>query len=289
MEYLEEFINYLKLKNFSQKTITGYRNKINSFSNWQNIKESDVLKEDIESYKDHLEKKNYTCHSVSSYLYGIREYFKYLEKKQYVFLNPFNQYLIPKCYKSLPKDILSINEMNRLLSFIDLSRKTGIRNRALVELLYSTAIRNDECVNLKVTDIELSSGYVRIAEGKGRKERLVPLGNKAIYYLKLYLKNRTVTNPDELQLFLNKYNKGLGGQMINNIVSGYGEALKKQVTTHTLRRSAITHMLLNGASPLFVQRIAGHENITSLRPYIRVSIPEIKEMHNKKHPREKCV
>lgn len=292
----EAYLEHITLKGYTESTIKSRQDTIKHFMTWSQSKGKHkwqgINVEDLKAYIKYNQEHNYSQNTQDTRIRGIKKLFDYLEKQQQILINPFERLRIPKRGGRLPKDILSEEEVDQLLNIPDLTTKRGIRNRAIMELLYSTGLRRKECYALKIFDLDLDNGYVRINQGKGKKDRVIPLGKKACYHIKQYIekvRNNWAKDPDCEHLFLKGINKPLDHQGINVLIKEYGRQLKlgKPVTTHSFRRAAVTHMLRGGASPLYLQRMLGHATNASMKHYIKVSAQDIKTMHLAKHPRER--
>ena len=290
MEYIDKFKSWLAAKNFTERTIKFYEFNIKRFFSEYLFPANQIAASQVQEYIDKLKEKKFTSHTISGYLYSLKYYYDYLERENLTLVNVFDHIHIPKINRTLPKGVLSEAEMKDFLKSFDLSNPQGIRNRAILEVLYSTAIRKGELIRLKLSDLEINNGYLRVMEGKGRKDRLVPLGEKAIHYLKMYLEKvrpGLCKELDEEHVFLSRNKAPLGSEVLNLMIREAAKKINLQnVTAHGIRRTAITHMLKNGANPVYVSRIAGHEDIRSLSPYIRFNCRDVKEMHRTKHPGE---
>lgn len=292
---IEKYLEYIKLKNFSISTITVRRQSLMDFKRWlekqgkTDIRE--VTTEDLKNYLSSMQEKGFTNNTVDTRIRSVKLLCEYLEKQQIILINPAERLEMPSLGRRLPLNILTEEEVKRLLIIPNLETSAGIRDRAIMELLYSSAIRRSECTALNVYDIDIEGGYLRINQGKGRKDRIVPLGKKACEYLKLYLKKvrpQLVNDPDINFLFLHQ-GKQLQGESINRIIQRNARkgGLSIPVTVHSFRKAAVTHMLRAGASPMYLQKMLGHSTGETMKKYLKVSIKDIKEMHNKKHPGEK--
>lgn len=299
-KYLQNYIEHLKIIKQSDSTIDSYTHNINCFLKWVIDKGiydlREITHEQLKEYQflliNELDKR-YSINTIHLKQRSVKQFFAYLEKTQVLLYNPAEKMILPKLGSRLPKVILTEKEMERLLQAPNTGAFTGIRDRAIMELLYSTGIRRAECVRLKVYDVDYKGGYLRINQGKGGKDRVVPLGKKACDWLKEYiLKVRTQllnNNREERILFINRYGDPLTGQSINLIIKTHARKAKltKQVTVHALRRSFATHMLKNQANPIYIQRILGHSNMEVLKKYIKIAGIDLKKTHRKTHPREK--
>ncbi|EKD28775.1 MAG: site-specific tyrosine recombinase XerC [uncultured bacterium] len=293
---LEKYLEYLKLKNFSPATVQVRRQSIEHFSYWLgNLSKFDVREvsiEDLRNYFSHMQKKNFSCNTIDTRIRSIKLFFEYLENRQMILINPAERLELPSLGKRWPVNILTEEEVKQLLQSPNLGTSIGIRDRAIMELLYSTAIRRSECANLNIFDLDLNEGYIRINQGKGRKDRIVPLGKKASEYLKIYIEKVYPEQTKELDsnyLFYGYCKNRLEGETINRMIQRYVKLarLNKPVTVHSFRRAAVTHMLKNGASPLYIQKMLGHSTNETLKKYVRLTIKDVKEAHQKHHPMEK--
>ena len=295
MDFVTSYLDSLKLLNYSPASIETRQTAITGFMRWMKetlIKDlQNIGPEHLKQYQAHLESRRLSGNTVDTWLRGIKDLFDYLEKRNEILINPFEGFEFPKLGLRLPKDILTEEEVKAILATPNLAKEDGIRNRAILETLYSTAIRNQECSLLKVQDVDLASGLIRV-QGKGRKERVVPLGKKACEYLKLYIEKvrpRYALDPDCQSLFLAAKNKKLEGQSINVMAKLIGRRLgfTKPVTTHSFRRAAVTHMLKSGAHPMFIQKMLGHATHETMKKYLMITSNDVRETHEKCHPREK--
>lgn len=294
---IKQFVEFIRLKGYSPATQKQRFQTLERFSRYMNESKhkktvQEISLDDLNGYMTHLKEKQCSPYSIDTFMRCIQLFFDYLEKQQILLINPAERLEIPSLGNRLPKYILTEEEVKKLLAMPDVTRAKGLRNRAIMELLYSTGIRRSECCSLTVFDLDLENGYVRVNLGKGSKDRIVPLGKKACEYVKLYLdkvRSKWVTDPDCKKLFIYKYNNPLTKQAINVLLKTYGRKLKldKPVTTHSFRRATATHMLRHGAGPLYLQRMLGHATTYGMKPYIKVTAVDLKEMHEKKHPRER--
>jgi len=207
-------------------------------------------------------------------------------------INPAERLDLPLLKDRLPKHILTEQEIIKILRQPNIHNKTGLRDRALMELLYSTGLRRSECVNLTLWDVDVESGVVRVNQGKNRKDRIVPLGRKACDFLRQYLlkvRPKLTYDPDCKALWIGLYQKPLEGEGLNCMIKKYAKkaGVSAPVSVHTFRRSAVTHMLRRDAHPLYLQRLLGHSTGESMKKYVKVSSKDLKKVHQKTHPRER--
>lgn len=228
--------------------------------------------EDIRAYLKHLDIQNYELSSVIRKIVSIKAFHKYLEKK-YQIENPSLKIESPRFHRKLP-NILTIEEVEDLLN-IELKTPSDYRNKAMLELMYSSGLRVSELVNLKLSDIDLDNNYVR-CYGKGSKERIIPLGETACDYLKIYIENYRGSMKKKYltdSLFLNNHGQAMTRQGFFLIIKKIAAAknINKNITPHMLRHSFATHLLNNGADLRTIQVMLGHSNISTTQIYTNVS------------------
>ncbi len=294
---IHDYEEYLQILKRSKSALQSYLSGICKFTEWITQKQIYDLKEitsdHIKEYQLIMMDKKYSINTVYSIMLIIKRFFYYLEKSRIILCNPAEKMELPLLGDRLPKIIPTEQEMQKLLNAPNTGTPLGIRDRAMLELLYSTGIRRQECRDLKVHDIDYNGGYLRINNGKGGKDRVLPIGKKACDWLKEYLlkirQNFTKKNPDERALFISRRGNILTGYMINLIVRKYSKkaGLTKRITAHAIRRAFATHMLRNEANPMYIQRILGHSGMGTLNRYIKVAGADLKKTHTKTHPREK--
>lgn len=291
---VRNFIQHLKKKKYSKSTIQGYQAGIKQFIQYlvdQSIYQIKTLQtKDINSYQQMIKNKKYTQYTIHHKLRGVEQFLKYLYYEHQIFNDLSKTIIYPKLNRRLPLNILTLEEVERLMQTPDPNTILGLRDRTILELLYSSGIRREECSKLKINDADYKGGYLRVNLGKGFKDRVIPLGKNACYYLKEYLmKVRPRLSLKHEALFLTNDGRKLSLQSIGVIVKKYGRraGILKQVSPHTLRRSCATHLLKNGAHPIYVQQILGHSRVSVLDRYLQVENTDLKETHHKTHPREK--
>ncbi|WP_218599367.1 site-specific tyrosine recombinase XerD [Polaribacter sp. NJDZ03] len=234
--------------------------------------------------------KSVNPRSQARIISGLRSFFDYLIFEDYRETNPTDLIEAPKIGRKLP-DTLSEDEINSLISAIDLSHPQGERNRTILETLYSCGLRVSELITLKISDLFFDEGFVRVI-GKGNKQRFVPIHYAAQKYISSYIKDiRTHINAQkgfEDTVFLNRRGKGLTRQMIFIILKNLALEidLKKKISPHTLRHSFATHLLKNGADLRAIQQMLGHESITTTEVYVHLDKSYLKEVVETYHPRK---
>lgn len=288
---LTEYLDYIKYeRKLSFETVKNYEYDLNKFILFlkkNNISSfSDVRQDDISDYLKSI--GNMNPRSISRNITSINNLFIFLLKDKKVSFNPCEFIDRPKLKKSLP-DVLSIDEVTDLLD-IPLTTKFDYRNKAMLEIMYGCGLRVSEVISLKVHDIDMDNDIVRCI-GKGSKERIVPINDYALYYLKLYLDVRGlfIINGRNDYLFLNNH----GGPMtrqgflknLNKILLEKG--IKRHITPHSLRHSFATHMLSGGADIRSIQILLGHSDISTTKIYTHVSNEKIRQDYEDFHPRSK--
>lgn len=286
--YINEFIEYLIIdKKYSENTIKAYNNDLKKFKKYFINKNMNQIDENsIRDYIKYLYKENNEAKTISHNISTLRSFYKFLLIEKKVLKNPMEYIELPKTKKSLPKT-LSIDEIDKLLD-INLTDAFSYRNKAMLELMYSSGLRVSELINVRIHDIDTSNCIIRIM-GKGSKERIVPLGDYAIRYIELYLKEyREKLVKKELNdyLFLNNHGGHLTRQGFFKILKEIAKEknIKTEFSPHTLRHSFATHLLNGGADLRSIQEMLGHSDISTTQIYTHVSKEKIKENYNNYHP-----
>lgn len=288
---IKEYIDYIKFeRKLSKETIKNYEydlEKFISFLNNHNIKNfSDVKTKDIEKYL--IEMKDFSPKTVSRNITSINNLYIFLLRDKRVSKNPCEFIDRPKLDKRLP-DTLSVKEVDELLN-IPLNTIYDIRNKAMLETLYGTGLRISELVNLTTRDIDFENDCIRCF-GKGSKERIVPVSDYTLYYLKKYLDVRTHFLKKERNdyLFLNNHGKKITRQgffkNLQKIIDQKG--IKKKISPHVLRHSFATHLLEGGADLRSIQMLLGHSDISTTKIYTHISHEKVKKDYMDFHPRSK--
>lgn len=284
---IDEFIEYLLIdKKYSENTIKSYKNDLKNFSNYINKEITNIKENDIKNYIKHLNKENNDTKTISHNISTLRSFYKFLLIEKKVKNNPMEYIELPKIKKSLPKT-LSIEEIDKLLD-IKLKDAFSYRNKAMLELMYSSGLRVSELVNVKTHDIDTSNCIIRIM-GKGKKERIVPLGDYAINYIEIYIKEyreKLIKKEMNDYLFLNNHGKKMTRQGFFKMLKQLAKEknIKTEFSPHTLRHSFATHLLNGGADLRSIQEMLGHESISTTQIYTHVSKEKLKENYNNFHP-----
>jgi site-specific recombinase XerD len=244
----------------------------------------DVGPAHLNRYHRQLVDQNYSTHSVYAYMASVRLFYRHLEEQSLLFENPTLHITIPKPRQQLGL-VLTQTQINTLLHQPDLARPTGLRDRAIIELLYSTGIRLSECTQLTIFDADLDNRTVKVL-GKGNKERILPVGKHAAKYLRLYMKEarpRLIrdNDPPEHLWLSHRLAAPMDGQTIRIMLQRHARAaaLPKQTDTHTLRRTCATHLLRGGAHPVAVAHLLGHRDLGTLSHYLKTTITDLQQTH----------
>lgn len=289
--FINEYREYLfSEQKASANTIQAYLRDVKLFGKYLSMTETDVFKANktnVLSYILHMQKENKSPSSVSRSIASIRNMYAFLVARGYVSKNPALKIEAPRQKKKIP-DILSLDEMDLLLSTPDVSTDKGKRDRAMLELMYATGIKASEIIGLKVSDVETELGFLKCAFGT--KARIIPLGRMCIDAITDYILNarsNLITDKDEGWLFVNYTGKALTRQGFWKIVKEYKTkaGIDKEIAPHTLRHSFAAHMMANGADLLSVSEMLGHSDISSTQVYSRLVKNRIKDVYQKAHPR----
>jgi integrase/recombinase XerD len=287
--------NFLRLeKSLSQNSVSAYINDVNKLIFFLDQEYSKVTPEKVKllhlkGFVEWLNKKGVSPRTQARTISGIKSFFKYLLIEEKIHNDPTSLLESPKIGRKLP-DILSIEEIDLLIDSIDVSRSEGQRNKAMLETLYSCGIRVSELVNLKISNLSFDQGFIRI-EGKGEKERLVPISKSAIdeitKYSEGYRKGLNISKDCANVLFLNRRGKKLSRVMIFTIIKGLSEkvGLGKKISPHTFRHSFATHLINGGADLRAVQEMLGHESILTTEIYTHLDKEYLKSTIQQFHPR----
>lgn len=292
---LDNFEEYLKLqKGLSDNSIYAYISDIKKLIDFLSVKQYNILPDTISldnlrEFTIWIADNGIGARTQARILSGIKAFFKYLMIEEKIDTDPTLLLEVPKIGRKLPTT-LSIEEIERVINNIDITKPEGQRNKAILETLYSCGLRVSELVNLKISNMVLDSGYIKV-EGKGSKERLVPIGNKAMkeitIYMGKYRRNLNINPKYEDYLFLNRRGCILTRVMVFMIVKEAVAAcgITKEISPHTFRHSFATHLLEGGANLHAVQEMLGHESIMTTEIYTHVNKEYLKDTIDMYHPR----
>jgi len=292
-ELIDTFLNYLSVeRGLARNTIISYREDLNSYMDFIARRKINALakitKNDIINFMLSQKDKGVSINSIARRLAAVRMFHRFLTRERVLKSDPSVLIDSPKLWKKIP-DTLSLNEVDALIARPDIRDKQGIRDKAILETLYATGMRVSEAVNLRLDNVNLDIGFLRCI-GKGNKERVIPLGKKAINSIQRYLK---ISRPHFLKkkesefLFLNRFGKKISRQSLWKIIKRYARQarIKKPIKPHTLRHSFATHLLERGADLRSVQEMLGHANISTTQVYTHINKDRLKTIHRMFHPR----
>ncbi len=283
---IDEYIQFLKLeKGLSNNSIESYAadlKRFNCFCAEKELKIENMVLDDFVMFFEVLQNEKKEESTIIRYMVSVKGFVKYLVKHRHLKSDPFYFFQLPKMKRGLPH-FLSEEETEKLLLTPDTSRRAGLRDRVLMELLYATGMRVSEVAGLRLSQINLQTGFV-IIFGKGSKERIVPLGDESIYWLKRYIENNNVRD----YLFPGKKTKHITRQFVWKMLKKNASISNiDYVTPHTLRHSFATHMLLRGADLHSVQVMLGHSDISTTEIYTHITKERLREVYQTYHPRAK--
>jgi integrase/recombinase XerD len=292
-QWLDQLLHYLIVeKGLSKNTIEAYSHGLSRFLNHlreKGVQEiRDVGKFDVRGFLLALKKENLSAKTIVRNLVAIRTFFRFLVQEGILETNPVEDLESPKVAKTLP-EILTLKEIEQLLEQPNLQTPLGMRDRAMLEILYATGMRVSELTHLPTHQVNLEGGYV-LLYGKGSKERIVPLGSEAIKWVTLYLKEIRgilAKGKESPFLFINRSGKGMSRQGLWKNLKNYARraGLRKRITPHLLRHSFASHLLERGADLRSVQMMLGHADISSTQIYTHVTGERLKKIHQRYHPR----
>ena len=291
---LKQYSAYLLLeRGLSNNTREGYLNdvkKLLNYLNENNLSLKDVSLDHLHNFIATLHDLGISSRSQARIISGIKSFFRFLKLENHINTNPTLLLESPRVGRKLP-EVLSIEEIDEMISCIDLSTNEGQRNRAIIETLYSCGLRVSELINLEINKIFLEEEYI-VIKGKGNKERIVPISPTAIHEIKLYLDDRRhldIKPGEENILFLNRRGRRLTRVMIFYIIKQLAELanIRKEISPHTLRHSFATHLLEGGANLRAIQQMLGHESISTTEIYIHIDRTRLREEILSFHPRNK--
>jgi integrase/recombinase XerD len=290
---LKDFIYFLSVeKGLAENTLESYQRDLKKYLQFlsrQGVTDfSETSKKIILEYLAEQKQKGLAVSTLTRNLASIRSFYQFLLQEQIIQENPAGELESPKAEKKLPT-VLSFKDIELLLDQPQPKKSIGMRDKAMLELLYATGIRVSELVSLNLDNVNLKMAFLK-CEGKGNKERIVPLGSVAIKSIHEYLQNgrfKLLKQKDEKALFVNQHGKRLTRQGFWKILKKYAlrTGINTEITPHTLRHSFATHLLENGADLRSVQEMLGHADISTTQIYTQITRKKIKEIYNQTHPR----
>jgi len=298
------FVETLRVRAFSPATLKSRSQSLDAFFRFlsslpptgggrglDDVRE--VSAEMIRDYQIFLSGQPWTTHTVHAKLIALRQFFRHLEKIDAVLVNPCCKMVLPKIEERLPRRVLTPAEARRILDQPDTQTRKGIRDKAILEVFYSTGIRLEEMSKLTVHDVDTRNGFLRVNKGKFAKDRVAPMGRKASDYVREYLQKVrsewSKEKKDERALWLSaiRPHEPIEKQIIAVMVRHYGKAagIAKRVSPHVWRHTCATHLVAGGSNIAYVQRLLGHRSLATTQIYTRVAVPEVKATFKRRHPR----
>ena len=296
--YMELHFEWMLVTGYSADTIRARRIAMKRFIRWCDERGLDtpqeVTKPILERYQRHLfyyRKEDGTPMTLGSQLgclAPLKTFFKWLARENHILYNPASELQLPKQPKRLPRTILSVLEVEAILAEADPATPQGVRDRAMLETLYSTGLRRMELPALAIYDVDLTRRLVMVREGKGRRDRVIPIGERACAWVEKYLldaRPQLLTGDTEV-LFVTDYGEPMTPELLANKVKRYMDfaGIHKPGATHLFRHACATHMLENGADTRFIQAMLGHADLATTQIYTHVSVEKLKEIHAATHP-----
>ncbi len=292
-KFVEMFLDYLNVeRGLSKNTVVSYRHDLNLYMKFlESISKktiSDSSREDIREFMLHEKDKGLSANSIARSLAALRMFYRFLVRERLIKTDVSSYIDSPRLWKKIP-DVLNFDEVEKLIEAPDLNTPQGIRDRAILELMYATGMRVSEVSNIRYSDVNRDVGFVRCL-GKGRKERLIPLGKQAITAIGRYVNNvrpKQIKGGEPQELFLNRSGKKISRISLWKLVKGYARKarIKKEIRPHLLRHSFATHLLERGADLRSVQEMLGHADISTTQIYTHVNRDRLKSIHKMFHPR----
>jgi integrase/recombinase XerD len=294
-----DHLEALEVRGYSATTLRSRKRELGLFLRWcqeRSLERPQELTRPVleryQRYLFHVRKADgqpLTLRVQHGRLRALRVWFRWLVREHHVLWNPAADLELPKLPKRLPRDVLTAEQVEQVLAQPDVSTPLGLRDRAMLEVLYSTGVRRHELVNLDVYDVDMGRGVVMIRAGKGSKDRVVPIGERAIAWLNRYLvevRPHYLFGQSSSALFLGYEGLRLGLAYVSHVVRRYVDQadLGKSGACHLFRHTAATLMLEGGADIRFIQAMLGHENLETTQIYTHVSIVKLKEIHTATHP-----
>jgi len=295
--YINGFKSFLKLeKSLSPNSIEAYIHDVDKLAQYADMKQLKqfplgITFSDLKEFIKWINELGLSANSQARIISGLKGFYKYLLLENLILKNPTELLETPKLGRKLP-DTLSVDEVNALIEALDLSLPEGMRNKAILETMYSSGLRVSEVVNLQISNLHFEIGFIKVT-GKGSKERLVPIGSSAVKAIKLYRENVRTHLPIKKEyediLFLNRRGAKLTRNMIFIIIKDLAQkiGLHKNISPHTMRHSFATHLIEGGADLRAVQEMLGHESITTTEIYTHLDREYLRDTIIQFHPRAK--
>ena len=289
-KYLDSFLHYLDVeKGLSRNTLLSYGGDLRNYFEYLKKTRRDVLKVDydylLHYVMDRKMKGKLGARSIFRLIESLRQFYKYLIIDNYIKADPTVNLALPKMPQKLP-NMLSAGEVSKLINSISESKERDLRYKTMIMLMYAAGLRVSELVNLEFGNIDLNNKFVRVM-GKGKKERLIPIGEKTVYLLKKYIEIRMSKFVMGDKIFISKLNKRISRVGFWKQLKMYARkaGIHKKISPHVLRHSFASHMLRGGADLRVLQELLGHSSISTTQIYTHIDREQLKELHKKYHPR----
>jgi len=297
--HIRKFLSWLTVTNHSSFTIKNRRTMLSVFYAWCTnrgiVSATEVTRKTLEQYRRYLfhrtkpDGSSLTSTTQSQYLVAVRVFFAWLQNNDLILVNPSAELDLPRAEFVLPKKILTPAQVEKVMAQPDCSTLKGIRDRAMLEVLYSSGIRRNELVHIDLDDVNLDKRLLFIRQGKGGKDRVVPIGSRACTSLDRYIhevRPSYVRKHSPNIMFLTYFGTPINPDVVTRMVKDYinKAGIESGGSCHVLRHSMATSMLENGADIRYIQSILGHTSLDSTQIYTRVSIMKLKEVHSRTHP-----
>jgi integrase/recombinase XerD len=304
IHWARRFVEHQRVRNYSERTLLTTASCLRLFAEWASdrglVRPADITKPVLDLYQRwlfHFRKesgKPLTFSSQRVRLQKLRGFFKWLTKGNVILSNPASELEMPRVERRIPRAILNEREVEKVLAQPDVTDALGLRDRAMMEVLYSTGIRRHELAGLELFDVDTERGTLTVRLGKGKKDRVVPIGERALEWIGKYLdasRPSLVAPPEDAALFLNERGERLAPTYLTNLMKSYVDRSKvgKTGACHIFRHTMATLMLEGGADIRHIQEILGHVETSTTAIYTRVSIRHLKQVHDATHPAAKVV
>lgn len=293
----DAYFESLAARNYAEGTIEGRRDAIKVFLNWCAERElargSQITRPILEAYQRWLWRytqvsgKRLGWSTQRARLSTLKDWFRWMTRQDVILHNPASELELPRPEKRLPTEAMSLAQVEALLKIPNITDPLGIRDRAMLELFYSTSIRRFELCRLELPDLNTERKTLTVRRGKGKKDRVVPVGERAIYWIEKYLlevRPRLCLDTRTLNLFLTGYGGPFNPDVVSRMVAGWMKKIGVKASCHLLRHTCATHMLEGGADIRFIQQLLGHEKLDTTAIYTEVSIKQLQEVHRRCHP-----
>jgi len=300
MDWIEDYEKHLQARHLASKTIAEHKKRLVTFYAWLGKRDlRDLTLDDLLDYQKHLARPHSKTGKPNSQGYrnaqlrAVKSYTAFLKERGHLIIDPGENIPVLKTPKTLPKGVLSHAQVMRLIRLCDLGDAYGFRDRTIMEVLFSCGLRGRELCRLTIYDTDFEKRTLRVQQGKGRKDRLVPIGKAALQYLKEYLAQarpeilRKHQTMGQTVLFLSRYGTPLRSETLWRMLQSYRKKTDLNFSTHSFRHACATEMLKGGASIRHVQEMLGHANVTTTEIYTHLAKSDLKKIHQKTAPSER--